>query len=237
MAGHSKWANIKHRKERADKKKGKVFSRIMKELISAVKQGGIDPKTNSKLRIAIEKAKEANIPQENIKRNIEKAASPNTEEYKEQTYELYGHGGVGILAEAFTDNKNRTVSELRIAINKCGGNLAELGAVSYNFEKKGVLRLAKEKESEVFELALELGAEDLEKEEEAFFVIVDYQDLLSVKKQFEEKNFKVLSADIVMLPKLFIECAQEDYEKNEKLIEWLENIEDIDTVFHNMKEL
>ncbi len=237
MAGHSKWANIKHRKERADKKKGKIFSRVTKELISAVKQGGADPKTNIKLRTALEKAKEVNLPQENIKRNIEKATSSSTEDFSEQTYELYGHAGVGILAEALTDNKNRTISELRVAINKCGGSLAEVGAVSYNFEKKGILRLAKEREEEVFEIALELCVEDLEKEEETFFVITSYLDLVSIKEGFEKKGIVVLSSEIMMLPKLFIECSQEDYEKNSKLIEWLENIDDVDTVFHNMKEI
>src|SRR5271157_288814 len=127
MSGHSKWANIKHRKDRADQKKGKIFSRIMKEIISAVKHGGPDQKSNSKLRIAILKAKEANLPNENIERNIKKASSADQQDFEDVTYELYGYGGVGIIVEAMTDNKNRLASEIRIATNKCGGTIAMPG--------------------------------------------------------------------------------------------------------------
>src|SRR3990167_10602916 len=157
MAGHSKWANIKHRKERADKKKGKIFSRIMKEIISAVKQGGPDLKSNSKLRIAIQKAKDANLPTDNIERNIKKAASADTSDYTEMTYELYGFGGVGLVVDIMTDNKNRIASEIRIAINKCGGTIATPGAVSYNFDRKGLIRVDK---STIDEDALFLLASD-----------------------------------------------------------------------------
>ena len=143
MAGHSKWANIKHRKERSDKKKGKIFSRIIKELMSAVRQSGPDPKTNSKLRVAIQKAREANVPNDNIERNIKKASSEGGEDYVSMTYELYGFGGVGLIADIMTDNKNRISSDIRIAKNKCGGTIATPGAVAYNFDRKGLIRVAK----------------------------------------------------------------------------------------------
>ena len=143
MAGHSKWANTKHRKERADKKKGKIFSRLVKEIISAVKQSGSDPKTNSKLRLAIQKAKVANVPSENIDRNIKKAASSEQGDYSEMTYELYGYAGVGLVVDIMTDNKNRISADIRIATNKCGGTIATPGAVSYNFDRKGQITIAK----------------------------------------------------------------------------------------------
>ena len=142
MAGHSKWANIKHKKERADAKKGKVFSRIIKGLISAVKQGGPDPKSNAKLRAAIQKAKAANLPADNIERNIKKASNVDQSDYTEMTYEIYGHGGVGIIVLAMTDNKNRTASDMRIATNKKGGAIASPGSVMFNFDKKGVIQIA-----------------------------------------------------------------------------------------------
>ena len=143
MAGHSKWANIKHRKERADQKKGKIFSRAVKEIISAVKQGGPDLKSNGKLRIAVEKARDANVPNENIERNIKKASDPNTQDFLPFQYELYGFGGVGLIVVGLTDNKNRISSEIRIALNKCGGTQAQPGAVAFNFERKGVIEVEK----------------------------------------------------------------------------------------------
>src|SRR5579872_2991812 len=162
MAGHSKWANIKHRKERSDKKKGKIFSRIMKEIISAVKQGGTDPKSNSKLRVAIQKAKDANIPNENVDRNIKKANSTDTQDFASMSYELYGYGGVGIIADILTDNKNRISADIQIATKKCGGTIATPGAVAYNFDRKGVIRVPKQgaNEDELFLLVSEKGADD-----------------------------------------------------------------------------
>src|SRR3989338_1664028 len=172
MAGHSKWANIKYRKERSDKKKGKIFSRIMKEILSAVRQAGPDPKSNSKLRSAIEKAKEANVPNENVERNIKKASGANQSEYFEMTYELYGYGGVGLMVDVLTDNKNRISSDIRIAINKCGGTLATPGAVAYNFERKGQIRLARDKvdEETLFLLVSDAGAEDFSVDAEGFMI-------------------------------------------------------------------
>lgn len=237
MAGHSKWANIKHRKDRADKIKGKIFSRAMKELISAVRQGGPDPKSNNKLRIAIQKAKDANVPNENIERNIKKASNEGGEDYIEMTYELYGFGGVGILVDVMTDNKNRISSEIRIATNKCGGTIATPGAVAYNFDRKGVIRIAKGDipEDELFLLASESGAEDFSVEDEAFAVIAPVDAFLQVKESLEKAGIRCKGAALEMIPKNWVEVSDEVADQNIALIEWLENLDDADAVFHNMK--
>lgn len=237
MAGHSKWANIKHRKDRADKKKGKVFSRVMKEVISAVKQGGPDPKLNRKLHLAIQKAKEANVPNENLERNIKKAASSDQSDYFEMTYELYGYGGVGLLVDMMTDNKNRASSEIRIAVNKWGGTIATPGAVSYNFERKGVIRIAKEgvAEDTLFLLATEAGAEDFSLEEDSYLITTAVDQFKAVKDAVEKKEFKCEEAELAMVPKSWVEVSDTDADRNIALIEGLENIEDVDAVYHNMK--
>src|SRR5581483_11616093 len=181
MAGHSKWANIKHRKGRADAIKGKIFSRLVKEIISAVKQGGPDPKSNSKLRLVIQKAREANLPNENIERNIKKATSADQADYTEMTYELYGYGGVGIIAEVMTDNKNRIASEMRIATNKRGGTIASPGAVAFNFDRKGIIHIAKQnvEEESLFLAATDAGADDFEASEDSFIITTNPTDLFA----------------------------------------------------------
>lgn len=237
MAGHSKWANIKHRKERADKKKGKIFSRIMKEIISAVKQAGSDPKTNQKLRIAIQKAKDANVPNDNIDRNIKKAASSDQQDYMSMSYELYGYGGVGIIADIMTDNKNRISSDIRIATNKCGGTIATPGAVAYNFDRKGVIRIAKAKahEEDLFLLATDSGAEDFAVEEEQYVVMTSVEAFVTVKEAIEAKGIACEEAELAMVPKVWVEVNETDADSNIALIEWLENLDDVDAVYHNMK--
>lgn len=237
MAGHSKWANIKHRKERADKKKGKVFSRIMKEIISAVKQGGSDPKTNSKLRIAIQKAKDANVPNDNVERNIKKAASSDTQDYVSMTYELYGYGGVGLIVDIMTDNKNRISSDIRIATNKCGGTIATPGAVAYNFDRKGVIKVAKGSvnEDELFLLVSEQGADDFSAEDEFLIVTTPIEMFNTVKEVVEKSGAKIEEAELAMVPKSWIEVNDQDADSNIALIEWLENLDDVDAVYHNMK--
>lgn len=236
MAGHSKWANIKHRKDKADKQKGKVFSRLAKEIISAVKLGGPDPKANHRLRLAIQKAKEANMPTENVDRNIKKASSPDQQNYEKVTYEIYGHGGVGILVEAMTDNKNRTASDIRIALNKRGGTLATPNAVAFNFDRKGIIELHKGKESEeeILGLAIDVGAEDFEVAPVGFFVITAPSDLYAVKEALEAKGLSCVSAEMEMVPKGSVACDKEATDANIALIEWLEDIDDVDTVYHNM---
>lgn len=237
MAGHSKWANMKHRKERSDKKKGKLFSRIMKEIISAVKQGGSDLKSNSKLRVAVQKAKDANIPSENIERNVKKAASADQQDYTEMSYELYGYGGVGIIADIMTDNKNRISSDIRIATKEFGGTIATPGAVSYNFERKGLFRVAKGKigEDELFLLASEAGAEDFVAEEEAYVITTPVEAFNAVKEALAKAGVATEEAELAMIPKIYVEVSDEDANSNIALIEYLEGLDDVDAVFHNMK--
>ena len=237
MAGHSKWANMKHRKDRADRKKGKIFSRIMKEIISAVKQGGSDPKSNSKLRVAVQKAKEANMPNENIDRNIKKAASSDQQDFMEMTYELYGYGGVGLLVDIMTDNKNRISSDIRIATNKCGGTVATPGAVAYNFDRKGQFRIAKAaiEEDKLFLLVSEAGAEDFVVEDDSYVVLTSIEAFTKVQEAMETAGVKCEEAALAMIPKSLVEVSDEDADKNIALIEYLENLDDVDAAHPNLR--
>jgi YebC/PmpR family DNA-binding regulatory protein len=236
MAGHSKWANIKHRKSKADAVKGKLFSRITKEIISAVKQGGPDPKANPKLRFVLQKAREANLPNENIERNIKKATSSDQADYVEMTYELYGYGGVGIIVDVMTDNKNRMSSDMRIATNKRGGSIANPGSVAFNFERKGVIQILKKNaiEDELFLAASDAGAEDLDISDELYLVITVPNELYQVKEKLENMGFHCEAAAHEWIPKTYIECTTEDAAANNALIEWLEKNDDVDSVTHNM---
>lgn len=237
MAGHSKWANTKHRKERADKKKGKIFSRIMKEIISAVRQAGADPKSNSKLRTAIQKAKDANLPNDNIERNIKKASSADQGDYFEMSYELYGYGGVGLIVDIMTDNKNRISSDIRIATNKCGGTVATPGAVAYNFDRLGRLVVAKNSVSEesLFLMATEAGAEDFSVTDDSYVILTSVENFLTVKEALQSNNIRFEEAELAMVPKSLLEVSDSDADLNIALIEWLENLDDVDAVYHNMK--
>jgi YebC/PmpR family DNA-binding regulatory protein len=237
MAGHSKWANIRHKKERVDKQKGKVFSRMAKEIITAVKAGGDDPKTNPRLRLAIQKAKASNVPNDVIDRNIKKAMNPDTAAFVAMTYEIYGHGGVGLIVEILSDNKNRVASDMRIATNKRGGNIAEPGSVSYNFDRKGVIQIPNkgQDEEELFQLALDCGAEDFEATEELFMVMTNPTELDQVREALVEKGAEISEAEIEMIPKLSIECDEEIIKANQALIEWLEDLDDVNAVYHNME--
>lgn len=237
MAGHSKWANIKHRKGKADAIKGKVFSRLTKEIISAVKQGGPDPKSNTKLRLVIQKARAANLPNDNIERNIKKASSPDQADYVQMAYELYGHGGVGIIAEIMTDNKNRISSEMRIATNKKGGTLASPGSVAFNFDRKGVIQVLKKNaiEEELFLAATEAGAEDFDATEDSFIITTPPDQLFQVKEKIDHMGIKCEEAELQMIPKTYVECDPETQKLNLDLIDYLEALEDVDSVYHNMK--
>jgi len=237
MAGHSKWANIKHRKGKADAIKGKVFTHLTKEIISAVKQGGADPKTNSRLRLVVQKARAANLPNDNIERNIKKASSPDQADFSEMTYELYGYGGVGILAEVMTDNKNRTATDMRIATNKRGGTIASPGAVAFNFDRKGVIQVThKGMDADALFLAVsDAGADDLEETDELFVITTPPELLYQVKEAIEAIGGLCEEASLEMLPKVYISCNPEATDSNLALIEWLEALEDVDAVYHNMK--
>jgi YebC/PmpR family DNA-binding regulatory protein len=239
MAGHSKWANIKHRKGKADIKKGKIFSRIAKEIISAVKVGGSgDPKSNPRLRLALTKAREANVPNEIVDRNIKKASSADQADYHELTYELYGYGGVGLIVEVMTDNKNRISSEMRIATNKRGGTIATPGSVAFNYDQRGVIQIPKAgiNEDDLFLIATEAGALDFEAEGELFIITTDPNDLYAVKEALTAKGIKCEEASLEMIPKTTVEVEEEAAKSNWALIEWLEGLEDVDAVYHNMSE-
>lgn len=236
MAGHSKWANIKHRKGKADAKKGKAFSRVAKEIISAVKLSGADPKNNPRLRLAIAKAKEVNLPNEVVERNIKKASSEDQADFIEMTYELYGHGGVGIIADVMTDNKNRISSDMRIATNKRGGTIAIPGAVAFNFERKGIIQIQKKYaiEDQLFLAATEAGAEDFEAADDIYIITTDPSDLYHIKESIEKLGFKCDETSLEMIPKVYIDCDAEAIKANLALIDWLEQLDDVDVVYHNM---
>lgn len=237
MAGHSKWANIKHRKGKADAIKGKLFSRLTKEIISSVKQGGPDPKTNARLRVAIQKARDANLPNDNIERNIKKATSADQADFSEILYELYGYGGVGILVQILTDNKNRAASDIRIATNKRGGTIATPGSVSFNFDRKGIIQVLKKNavEDELFLAATEAGAEDFEMVDDAFFITTPPDRLFQVKDRLDQLGILCEESELQMIPKTTVECDVEAKKSNEELIDYLENLDDVDAVYHNMK--
>lgn len=237
MAGHSKWANIKHRKGKADAKKGKIFSRVAKEIISATKLGGPDPKSNVRLRTAIQKAREANMPTDIVERNIKKASNADQADYHELTYELYGHGGVGLIIDIMTDNKNRTSSEMRIATNKRGGTIANPGAVAFNFDRKGVIQVTKKNvlEDELFLAATEAGADEFETTDDMYIITTDPTLLYAVRDAIVQLGFTCESSELDVIPKSLIECDVETAKSNLALIDWLDELEDVDAVYHNMK--
>lgn len=238
MAGHSKWANIKHRKAKADAKKGKAFSSVTKEIIVAVKANGPDPKCNPQLRLAITRAKAVNLPNENIERNIKKAQSKDQSNFDQVTYEVYGWGGVGLLCKALTDNKNRTASDMRIATNKRGGTIAVPGSVAFNFDTLGVIQIEKINidSDKLFEESLDAGAVDFSDDDEMVCIITtNPSDLFKVKEELEKRGYAVKEVSLEIMPKNFIGCNDEDKEKNLALIEFIEDLDDLDEVYHNMQ--
>lgn len=238
MAGHSKWAQIKHKKAQVDARKGKVFTKIVKEISIAARLGGGDPANNPRLRTAIEKAKEVNMPSENIKRAIMKGTGelPGTS-YEEAMYEGYGPGGVALLIEVLTDNKNRTSSEIRHLITKYGGNLGEAGCVSWMFEKKGYILVNKSSidEDTLMTAALEAGVEDMKNDpkEENYEIITSPENMTNVKKNLESSGINVSLAEITMLPKNYITLDEKNAEQVIKLIEILEDHDDVQNVYTN----
>lgn len=238
MAGHSKWAQIKHKKAAVDAKKGKLFSKLSKEITVAAKLGGGDPEKNPRLRTAIEKAKEANMPSENIKRAIMKGTGelPGVS-YEEALYEGYGPGGVAVMIEVLTDNRNRTVSEIRHIMTKHGGSLGEAGCVSWIFEKKGYILVDKTKASEdtLMSIALDAGAEDMKNDpdEENYEIITSPEDMTKVKTAIESQGIPVALAEITMLPKNYIMLGEKEAEQMLKLFEALEEHDDVQNVYAN----
>ncbi len=238
MAGHSKWAQIKHKKAIVDARRGKLFSKLAKEISVAARLGGGDPSMNPRLRTAIEKAKEANMPQDNIKRAIQKGTGelPGAA-YEEAMYEGYGPGGVAMLIEVLTDNKNRTVSEIRHLMSKHGGSLGEAGCVSWIFEKKGYILVNKSTidEETLMDLIIEAGAEDMKNDpkEENYEIITASEDLQQVRDRLKEKGVKIEVAEITMLPKSYVSLEGETAEKMLKLMEVLEDHDDVQNVYAN----
>ena len=236
MSGHSKWSTIKRKKGATDEKRGKIFTTIIKEITVAARMGGGDESSNPRLRKAIVKAKDNNMPQDNIKRAIMKGTGelPGVN-YEEGTYEGYGPGGVAIFLEVLTDNKKRTVADIRHLMSKHGGNLGENGSVAWMFDKRGqiIIHASAGEEDDVFESALDCGAEDFEVEEDTFLIFTDPAELMSVKDKLEEKGFSIHSAEVEMVPKNLQRVERIDVEKILRLMEDLEENEDIKNVFAN----
>lgn len=238
MAGHSKWKNIQRRKNAQDAKRGKVFMRLAKEIYVAAKSGGADPETNPSLRLVIEKAKAANMPNDNIQRAINKAAgNQDGAHYDEIIYEGYGPGGVAVMVSCLTDNKNRTASNVRLAFTKHGGNLGESGCVSYMFARKGYLAISREdldmEEDDMLMHVIEAGGEEMETSEEAFEIYTDPESFMEVKEALEQAGFTFAEAEITMLPETYTTLADEQAEKMEKMLDMLEDDDDVQDVYHN----
>lgn len=236
MSGHSKWNNIKHKKEKTDAQRAKVFTKIGKEIAMAVKAGGADPNANSKLRDLIAKAKSLNVPNDNIDRVIKKAASSDAEDYESIYYEGYGPSGIAVIVECATDNRNRTSADLRHYFDKFGGNLGTTGCVSYLFSDKGIILVDAEgvDEDAIMEAALEAGAEDIGLEEDAFEVLTPVNDLYSVKDALEAAGYTILSTEEAKIPSSYINLSDEEaVTKMNKLIDALDDNEDVQNYWHN----
>ncbi len=236
MAGHSKWANIQHRKGRQDEKRGKVWTRVIREIMVAARQGGGDLSANPRLRLAVEKAKAANMPADTIKRNIDKATG-NLEgvQYEEIRYEGYGIGGAAIIVDTMTDNKVRTVAEVRHAFSKYGGSMGTAGSVAFQFRNVGQLILAPgTSEDKVMEVALEAGADDVIADEDgAIEVITDPAAFEAVKNALEQSGLKAEVAEVTMRPENTIDLEGEDAARMQKLLDVLEDLDDVQEVYHN----
>lgn len=238
MAGHSKWANIKHRKAAQDAKKGKAFTKVAKEITVAAKIGGGDPEMNPRLRLALDKAKAVNLPKDNVERAIKKGTGEGNDAiFEDVVYEGYGPGGVAILVQALTDNKNRTVAEVRSTISKKGGNMGEPGCVAWMFENKGLIEINKEgiDEEELMELALEAGAEDVVDEGDVFQVVTEPSEYFTVKSIIEEKGIEMNFSEVSMKPKNTTPVELSDLKKILQITEALEELDDVQDVFSNFE--
>lgn len=237
MSGHSKWANIKHKKESSDAKRGKIFTKIGREIYVAVRQGGPDPEGNSKLRDMIAKAKAANMPNDNIARSIKKASGEaDGDNYDEMVYEGYGPSGVAVIVESMTDNKNRTAADIRHIFDKLGGNLGTTGCVSYMFDKKGVIIIERYDgldEDTVMMAALEAGAEDVITEDEYFEILTAVSDFSAVREGLEKSGYEFIEAQLQMIPQTMVKLDEQDSVLMEKIIDMLEDNDDVQNIYHN----
>ena len=242
MSGHSKFANIKHKKEKNDAAKGKMFTIIGKEIAVAVKEGGADPDNNSKLRDVIAKAKANNMPNDTIERGIKKAAgNVNAVNYESVTYEGYGPNGTAIIVDALTDNKNRTAANVRNAFTKGGGNVGTQGSVSFMFDKKGQIIIDKEEcdmeADELMMIALDAGAEDFSDEEECYEVLTQPEEFSAVREALEAAGVKMTEAEVTMIPQNYVTLTDEEsIKKMNRIIDLLDEDDDVQEVFHNWDE-
>ena len=234
MSGHSRWSNIKRTKEKSDAQKGKLFTKVGRELAVAVKSGGSDPDTNNKLKDAIAKAKACNMPNDSIQRAIKKASGELGDiNYEEITYEGYGIGGVAVLVKCLTDNKNRTAGDVRHAFDKHGGSLGSTGCVSYLFTEKGIINVdLKEDFDLVFEIALDLGAEDIEQNEDAICVTTNPDQVFEIAEKLKEK-VSVLDSARELVASNYVSLDDDKAKSFEKMIDMLEDLDDVQEVTHN----
>ena len=237
MSGHSKWKNIMHKKEKTDAQKAKVFTKIGKEIQIAVRAGGPDPVSNTKLRDLIQKAKSLNVPNDNIERTIKKASGADAADYEEITYEGYGPSGVAVIVATATDNRNRTASEVRHYFDKFKGNLGSTGCVSYLFSDKGIIVVLAENVSDedaLMECALEAGAEDILSEDGVFEIYTAPEDLSTVREAVEAAGYAIESADLDKIPSNYVSLtSEEDIKMMNLLLEHLEDNDDVQEVYHN----
>ena len=242
MSGHSKFANIKHKKEKNDAAKGKIFTIIGREIAIAVKEGGADPANNSKLRDVIAKAKANNMPNDTIERGIKKAAGDgDSVNYVQVTYEGYGPSGTAIIVDALTDNKNRTAANVRNAFTKGQGNIGTQGCVSYLFDQKGQIIIAKEDcdrdADDLMMMALDAGAEDFSEEEDSFEVITAPDDFSAVREALEAENIPMASAEVTMIPQTYVSLTDEkDITNIQRILDLLDEDDDVQEVYHNWEE-
>ena len=236
MSGHSKWHNIQNKKGKADAKRGKIFTKIGKELALAIKNGGSNPDTNAKLRDVIAKAKAANMPNDNINRAIKKAEGElDSVNYEKIVYEGYGPSGVAVIVETLTDNKNRSAGNVRSAFTKGGGNMGTTGCVGFMFQEKGEIVIEKEDrdEDEMMMLALDAGAEDFAAEEEVFIITTTPEDFGTVREALEAEGIEFLEAAVKMVPDTYTEIKEDDAKKFQKMLDLLDDDDDVTDVYHN----
>ncbi|MBQ2880838.1 MAG: YebC/PmpR family DNA-binding transcriptional regulator [Clostridia bacterium] len=241
MSGHSKWKNIMHKKEKSDAQKASVFTKIGREITLAVKEGGPDPASNSKLKDIIAKAKTNNVPNDNIERVIKKAAGDgDNTQYEEITYEGYGPAGIAVIVETLTDNRNRTAGDLRHYFDKYGGNLGQTGSVNWMFSKKGVIVISKEEyddEEKLMEELMEVDAEDFVIEENVYEIYTSPESFSEVREFLESKGYEFLSAEVEQVPSNYISLTDPDHIKNmNKLLEVLEDNDDVQNTYHNWND-
>ncbi len=242
MSGHSKFANIKHKKEKNDAAKGKIFTVIGREIAVAVKEGGPDPNNNSRLRDVIAKAKANNVPNDTIERGIKKAAGDvNSVNYEQNTYEGYGPNGVAIIVETLTDNKNRTAANVRAAFTKGGGNIGTPGCVSFMFDKRGQILIDKEEcdmdADELMMAALDLGAEDFNDEEDSYEILTDPENFSAVREGLENLGVPMANAEVTMIPQNWVTLSdEEDIKKMNRILDLLDAEDDVQNVYHSWDE-